>query len=110
VSVGGVLFVCVSMGGVLFVCLSMGGVLFVCVSVGGVLFVCLFLTESSVAQDLEPCFKRLIYVCERHCCCPQTHQRRASDPITDGCEPPCGCWDLNSRPLEEQSVLLATEP
>jgi hypothetical protein len=24
----------------------------------------------------------------------------------DGCEPPCGCWDLNSGPLEEQSVLF----
>ena len=20
----------------------------------------------------------------------------ASDPITDGCEPQCGCWELNS--------------
>jgi hypothetical protein len=39
----------------------------------------------------------------------KTHLR-ASDPITDGCEPPCGCWKLNSGPLEEQSVLLATEP
>jgi hypothetical protein len=29
-----------------------------------------------------------------------------SDPITDGCEPPCGCWELNSGPLEEQSVLF----
>jgi hypothetical protein len=28
----------------------------------------------------------------------------------DGCEPPCGCWDLNSGPLEEQSVLLPAEP
>jgi hypothetical protein len=28
----------------------------------------------------------------------------------DGCEPPCGCWDLNSGPLEEQSTLLTTEP
>jgi hypothetical protein len=26
-----------------------------------------------------------------HCHCLQTHQKRASDPITDGCEPPCGC-------------------
>jgi hypothetical protein len=26
-----------------------------------------------------------------HCSCPQTHQERASDSITDGCEPPCGC-------------------
>ena len=25
-------------------------------------------------------------------------------------EPPCGCWKLNSGPLEEQSVLLTTEP
>jgi hypothetical protein len=38
------------------------------------------------------------------------HQNRASDPITDGCEPPCGCRDLNSGPLEEQSVLLTAEP
>jgi hypothetical protein len=30
--------------------------------------------------------------------------------ITDGCEPPCGCWELNSGPSEEQSVLLPTEP
>ena len=44
-----------------------------------------------------------------HCCCLQTHQKRASDPITDGYEPPCGCWELNSGPLEEQSVLLTTE-
>jgi hypothetical protein len=33
-----------------------------------------------------------------------------SDLITDGCEPPCGCWELNSGPLEEQSVLLTSEP
>jgi hypothetical protein len=34
-----------------------------------------------------------------------THQKSALDPIRDGCEPPCGCWELNSGPLEEQSVL-----
>jgi hypothetical protein len=39
-----------------------------------------------------------------------TNQKRASNPITEGCEPPCGCWELNSGPLEEQSVLLITEP
>ena len=39
-----------------------------------------------------------------------THQMTASDPMTDGCELPCGCWDLNSGPLEEQSVLLTAEP
>jgi hypothetical protein len=34
----------------------------------------------------------------------------ASGPFADGCEPPCGFWDLNSGPLEEQSMLLTTEP
>jgi hypothetical protein len=32
-----------------------------------------------------------------------------SDLITDGCEPPCGCWDFNSEPLKEQAVLLTTK-
>ena len=45
-----------------------------------------------------------------HCSCLQTQQKRASDPITDGCEPLCGCWDLNSGLLEEQPVLLTAEP
>jgi hypothetical protein len=26
--------------------------------------------------------------------------------ITDSCELPCGCWELNSGPLEEQLVFL----
>jgi hypothetical protein len=39
----------------------------------------------------------------------QRCKKRASDPITNGCEPPCGCWELNSRPLEEQSVLLTDD-
>jgi hypothetical protein len=39
------------------------------------------------------------------------HTRKGHmDPITDGCEPPYGCWELNSGPLEEQSVLLTAEP
>ena len=37
-------------------------------------------------------------------------QKRASVNITDGCEPPYGCWELNLGPLEEQPVLLTTEP
>lgn len=39
-----------------------------------------------------------------------SHERRASDSITDGCEPPCGCWELNLDPLQEQLVFLTTEP
>jgi hypothetical protein len=38
------------------------------------------------------------------------HQKRMSELIMGGCEPPCGCWDLNSGPSEEQSVLLPAEP
>ena len=56
---------------------------------------------SSAASDV---YKR------QHHCSLQTHQKRASDPITDGCESPCGCWELNSGPLEDQSVLLTPEP
>ena len=37
-------------------------------------------------------------------------QKRTPDPITDGCEPPCGCWELNSGPLKEQAMLLTSEP
>ena len=47
-------------------------------------------------------------MCALSACTPAC-QKMASDPITDGCEPPCSCWELNSGPLEEQSVLLTTE-
>ena len=35
---------------------------------------------------------------------------RALGSITYGCQPPYGCWELNSGPLEEQQVLLTPEP
>ncbi|KAL6069243.1 hypothetical protein STEG23_019702, partial [Scotinomys teguina] len=30
--------------------------------------------------------------------------------VTDSCELPCGCWELNLDPLEEQPVLFTSEP
>jgi hypothetical protein len=48
----------------------------------------------------------LIYYMYVHCSCLQTLQKRESDLVTDGCELPCGCWDLNSGPSEEQSGAL----
>jgi hypothetical protein len=40
-------------------------------------------------------FKELFILCIGvHWCCLQTHQKRASDPITDGCEPPSVMWLL----------------
>ena len=29
--------------------------------------------------------------------------------VTDKCELPCGCWELNPGPLEEQPLLLTSE-
>ena len=42
--------------------------------------------------------------------CMPAGQKRAPDLTIDGCEPPYGCWELNSGPLEEQSVFWTTEP
>ena len=39
-----------------------------------------------------------------------TNQKRASDPITQCCKPPCGCQELNSGLLEEHSGLLTSQP
>jgi hypothetical protein len=38
------------------------------------------------------------------------HQKWVSDFMMGVCEPPYGCWDLNSGSLEEKSVLLPAEP
>ena len=43
-------------------------------------------------------------------CCLPAGQKRRSDLISDGCEPPCDCWELNSGPMEEQPLLLTNEP
>jgi hypothetical protein len=42
--------------------------------------------------------------------CTSAGQKKSSEHITDGCKPPCDCWELNSGPLVEQAVLLSTEP
>jgi hypothetical protein len=67
-------------------------------------FVCLFFAFF-LRQSLFLKYV-FIYYMEVHCSCLQTLQKRESDLLTDGCEPPCGCWHLNSGPLEEQSVCL----
>jgi hypothetical protein len=46
-----------------------------------------------------------MYVSGLSTCSPRC-QKRGSDPIIDGHEPPCGCWKLNSGPLKLQLVLL----
>ena len=59
-------------------------------------------------------------LCQHAClyttCVSSTHKgyRRALDllevsKVTDGCEPPCGCWELSPGPLQEHPVLLTTK-
>jgi hypothetical protein len=40
----------------------------------------------------------------------QREFRSSGTGVTDGCKLPCGCWELNPGPLEEQPVLVTTEP
>jgi hypothetical protein len=56
-------------------------------------------------------FKDLFIIISKYTVAVFTHTRgNHQDLIMDGCEPPCGYWDLNSGTFEEQSVLLTTEP
>ena len=55
-------------------------------------------------------FLRLFYVYDYSVAVFRHIRRRALDPITEGCESPSASWELNSGPLEEESVLLTTEP
>jgi hypothetical protein len=58
---------------------------------------------------LKDLFIHLFYVYKCLSACTPEYQKRDLDPITDGYEPPCGCGELNSGPLEEQSVVLTAE-
>lgn len=40
----------------------------------------------------------------------QGDQKKCQYIGTDGCETPCGCWELNLGPLEEPPELLITVP
>jgi hypothetical protein len=79
--------------------------------------------QGKASKKLESCrechmnlrdlflFFNLWYVCV--CVCVSTESKKMSDPpgsgVTDGCELPCGCWDLNSGPLQERQKYLSTE-
>ena len=67
--------------------------------------------EPESAKDAQD-YCNSMYVCMYVCMYMDTfvgiysaHQKMASDSR----ELPCGCWELNSGPLEEQSVLLNSE-
>ena len=41
---------------------------------------------------------------------PEESIRSSATGVTDGCESPCRCWELNPNPSEEQPALLTPEP
>jgi hypothetical protein len=54
-----------------------------------------------------------IAVHHKHAWCLQGPEEDISVPgtgVIDGFELPCGCWESNSGPLQEQLVLLTIEP
>ena len=55
-------------------------------------------------------FKNIYLLCIQYSVCVYALRWLCNVTITDGCEPPCGCWELNSGPLEEQAMLLTAEP
>ena len=60
---------------------------------------------------LHGCFVST-YVCNTCTQCPWKPGRSVGSPrtgVTDGCEPPCGCWESYLGPVEEQPVSLVTE-
>jgi hypothetical protein len=40
---------------------------------------------------------------------PEAPVRSPGTGVTNGCKPPCGGWELNPGPVEEQPVLLTNE-
>jgi hypothetical protein len=60
-------------------------------------------------DNLKHYFKDFVYMSVLYLLCTPPCQKRTSDHIIDGCEPPYGCWELSSGPLEEQPVLLTIE-
>ena len=54
-------------------------------------------------------YSALSYLCF-HLCTMCADVTSPGTEVTDGCEPPGGCWESNLGPLEEQSVLLTPEP
>jgi hypothetical protein len=41
---------------------------------------------------------------------PEGGARSLGTEVTDSCELPSGCWESSLSPLEEQPVLVTTEP
>ena len=71
----------------------------------------IFTTTTTTTTTPTTTTTTTIFLCMWvHCCSLQTHQKRALDPISDSCEPPRTCWELNWGPLGKHSVLSIAAP
>lgn len=56
----------------------------------------------------------LMYICAPRACLVPSEDRRRYQVLTtgvmDGCDPSCGCRELNPDPLQKQQTILITEP
>jgi hypothetical protein len=50
--------------------------------------------ELCLTAAARSCLKEMVYY--YYICTLSAYQKRPSDPSINGCEPPCGCWELNS--------------
>ena len=80
-------------------------------------FYCMLtLIPSGICTEVADSYVRvffniyLFYVCEYTVTLFRHTRRGHWITITDDFAPPCGCWELNSGPLQEQSGLLTAEP
>ena len=74
-------------------------------------FIFIFLTYLFLALYvfiylLIACLHKMYILCPKQ---PREGSRSPETGTTNGCEPPCGFWELKPGPLEEQPVLI-TEP
>jgi hypothetical protein len=84
------------------------GVCLLCVCVPGVLPRCL----SPVCVCMPGVLPRCLSPVCVYAWCPGRPEEVATSPrtaFTNICEPPCGRWELNPGPLEEQPVFLTAE-
>jgi hypothetical protein len=76
------------------------------------LFSCavVWLILSAASNLIKKKKKKIYYIYSVPPACMPAGQKRAPNLTIDGYEPPGGCWELNSGPVEEQPVLLTAEP
>ena len=71
-----------------------------------VLFACFYIFLIFNSLFYFTLFALVVFL--RVCLCED--DRSPGTGVLDSYDLPCGCWELNSSPLEKQPVLLTTEP